>query len=103
MILHSVYLHLAPDFDRADCAAIMDGLAALVGHIDGFSAFDHGPNIDVEAKSPEAPYGFVCTFADRAALARYADDPRHQMLGGRLVALCGGAGNIKVYDLEVTV
>ena len=77
----------------------MNSLGALVGTIDGFEAFHHGPNIDLEGKSPEAAYGFTGVFSDKAAVLRYADDPRHQALGGRLVALCGGADRIKVYDI----
>ena len=100
MILHAVYLSLPDDADHAELADIMAGLQNLVGKIDGFTAFSHGVNIDVENSSPEANYGFQGTYTDRAALAFYAADPRHQALGGRLVALCGGADGIKVYDIE---
>ncbi|AKS44779.1 Stress responsive A/B Barrel Domain [Octadecabacter temperatus] len=86
MILHAVYLSLPDDADRAELADIMVGLQELIGKIDGFVAFDHGPNIDVEDSSPEVNYGFHGTYVDRAALASYADDPRHQALGG---AACG--------------
>lgn len=100
MILHAVYLSLPEDVDEQELGAVMDGLSALVGGIDGFVGFEHGPNIDAEGKSPEAPYGFHGRFADRAALDRYAADPRHQALGARLVALCKGAAGIKVYDID---
>lgn len=101
MILHSVYVQTVADTSQ-ELAAVMEGLAALMDQIEGFSAFQHGPNIDVEGKSPEAPYGFICTFDDRAALDRYATNPDHKTLGARLVALCGGADRIMVYDLEVS-
>lgn len=100
MILHAVYLSLAESADPHELADVMQSLAALVGQIDGFTAFHHGPNIDAEAKSPEAQYGFHATFSDRAALDRYAGDPRHRALGARLVVLCGGAERIKVYDID---
>lgn len=100
MIFHTVYLSLPADADHSELANIMRDLKALVGMIDGFAAFHHGPNIDVEHKSPEAPYGFIGTYTDRAALERYASDPRHRSLGARLVALCGGPDRIKVYDIE---
>ena len=100
MILHCVYLGVAPDAPTAERVAVMDSLAGLIGQIDGFTGFDHGRNIDVEGKSPESAYGFVCTFTDRDALDRYAADTRHQALGARLVALCGGADRIKVYDID---
>ncbi len=80
----------------------MASLGNLVGAIDGFKAFHHGPNIDVEHKSPEAQYGFVGVYQDRESLDRYAADPRHQVLGSRLVALCGGSEQIKVYDIDTT-
>jgi hypothetical protein len=100
MILHAVYLSLPDDVDQIELANIMAGLQNLVGNIHGFVAFQHGPNIDVEGSSPEANYGFHGTYTDRAALSSYAADPHHQVLGGRLVALCGGTDGIKVYDLE---
>jgi hypothetical protein len=77
----------------------MNGLAGL--DLPGFASFTHGPNRDFEAKSPDHPYGFICTFADADALGTYAVHPDHQALGGRLVALCGGADGIMVIDLEV--
>ena len=100
MILHAVYLSLDETADKAELADIMAGLAELIGVIDGFTAFHHGPNIDLEGKSPEAAYGFTCVFEDKSAALRYADDPRHQALGARLVGLCAGADHIKVYDID---
>lgn len=102
MIHHAVYFSLSQTADPSELAAVMESLSKLVGNIDGFTAFAHGPNIDVEGKSSEASYGFHGTFTDRAALDRYANDPRHQALGARLVALCGGAAGIKVYDIDTT-
>ena len=101
MIQHMVFLSLLPDADRAELDQVMAGLVGLIGQIDGFQAFSHGPNLDFEGKSQEAPYGFICTFDSAAAVERYANDPGHKALGGRLVALCGGADRIKVYDLKV--
>ena len=100
MIDHVVMLALRGDADADDCREVMTGLAQLVGEIEGFVAFSHGRNIDAEGKSSGFPYGFIGRFEDRAALARYAADPRHQSLGARLVALCGGADRIMVYDIE---
>lgn len=100
MIQHVVCLSLPNGWDKDALAEIMAALKALVGQIDGYIAFSHGPNIDAEGKSPGVPYLFVCRFTDRAALDRYATDPRHQTLGGQLVALCGGAERITVYDMD---
>jgi quinol monooxygenase YgiN len=100
MIHHAVYLSLIETTDLTALAEVMQDLENLVDKIEGFTAFQHGRNVDLEGKSPESPYGFHATFTDRAALARYAHDPRHQALGARLVALCGGPEAIKVYDIE---
>ena len=99
MIRHVVMLGLEEGYDPVELIAVMSGLAAL--DLPGFTAFDHGPNRDLEQKTPAYPYGFICTFDDVAALQAYATDPGHQALGARLVALCGGAEQIMVMDLEV--
>ncbi len=99
MIQHIVMLNLADDTGLPD---VMIDLADLVGEIDGFTGFSHGPNIDVEGKTPDYPYGFICSFRDLSALEAYASDPRHQALGGRLVGMCNGGGDgIMAIDLEV--
>lgn len=101
MIDHIVMLNLAEGHAPAELAAIMDGLLGLVGDMPGLVSVAHGPNIDLEHKSPDYPYGFIVQFTDRAALEAYAVDPRHQALGARLVALCNGGGDgILVIDLE---
>ena len=100
MILHAVYLSLTETADLTALTKVMQDLEELVDEIEGFTAFHHGPNVDLEGRSPESPYGFQATFTDRPALARYANDPRHQVLGARLVTLCGGPEAIKVYDIE---
>jgi len=101
MIRHMVLLKLAHGADLQELAAVMQGLGALKDAISGFVGFSHGPNRDFEGKSADYPYGFLCDFTDQAASQRYAQDPRHQALGGRLVALCaGGAAGIFVADIE---
>lgn len=100
MIKHIVMLNLRPDHDAEELAAIMAGLDAL--DIKGFTGFSHGPNHDIENKSPDYPYGFICNFKDLQGLHRYASNPDHGALGARLVALCcGGADGIMVMDLDV--
>lgn len=101
MIRHIVLLNLVQGFEPRELESVMERLASLVGDISGFVAFSHGPNRDYENKSVDYPYGFVCDFTDRAALEAYANDPRHQALGARLVTLCtGGAAGIFVADIE---
>lgn len=99
MIQHIVMLALKDGYDAAELQAVMAGLGAL--DLPGFHGFSHGPNRDLEQKTPDYPYGFICTFADEASLRTYAADPVHQALGARLVALCGGVAGIIVIDLEV--
>lgn len=100
MLYHLVMLEPAGEMDAIMEA--MDILATLPGQIDGLIEFRHGPNRDFEQKSERYPYGFLCTFQDKAALDAYAADPTHQRAGGLLVASCkGGADGIFVVDLEV--
>lgn len=99
MIQHVVALNLLARVDREELVAVMDGLAGL--DLQGFVGFAHGPNRDFENKSRGYPYGFICTFTDADALARYATDPDHRALGARLVALCNdGAAGIMVFDFD---
>ncbi len=101
MILHSVYLRLPQGADRTELQEVMAGLNQLCRDLPGCAGFQHGPNRDYEAKSPEYPYGFVAQFRDQEALALYAENPVHKALGARLVAMCeGGANGIVVYDLD---
>lgn len=101
MIRHCVMLHLRPDHDPAELAAVMQGLGDVANRLPGCGGFVHGPNRDFEGKTPHHPYGFTLDFNSAADLHRYAGDEAHQKLGARLVALCaGGADGIRVYDLE---
>lgn len=102
MIRHVVMLALKPDEMPANVQDVMKSLDELRPQIAGFVDFEHGPNRDIENKSPDYPYGFVCTFEDVGALRSYADNADHKMLGARLVAMCnGGADGIMVMDLDV--
>lgn len=102
MIRHIVMLNLLSDYDPTELSAVMDGLARLGEVLPGFVGFEHGPNRDFENKSADYPYVFMCTFESAADVEVYANDPKHQALGGRLVAMCnGGADGIMVVDIEV--
>lgn len=101
MILHSVFLRLPQGTDSTELSAVMGGLNQLCRDLPGCAGFQHGPNRDFEAKSPEHPYGFVAQFRNAEALETYAAHPQHKALGARLVELCiGGAEGIVVYDLD---
>lgn len=101
MILHCVFCAVRPDVEPGAIHSVCDQLQTFATGLPGVLGFDHGPNIDVEAKSPDHPYGFVIRFADRASLDVYASHPQHIALGADLCALCvGGGDGIVVYDLK---
>ncbi len=100
MILHCVFCDFQPDAGQAARHAVLSELATFGQTLDGVLGFDFGPNADFEGKSPQVTDGFVIRFADRQALATYADHPTHKALGARLCELCvGGADGIMVVDL----
>ena len=102
MIQHIVMLNPASEDGLSKMVAAMGILAEVGAKIPGMTGFQHGPNRDFEGKSQAYPYGFICTFTDKAALDAYAADPDHQRAGGILVANCaGGHEGIFVVDLEV--
>lgn len=102
MIAHVVMMRLAPGHDAGELAEVMGGLQAVMDRLPGALGFEHGPNRDFETLSPGWDAGFICRFADAAALAVYAADPAHKALGARLVALCaGGVAGLMVIDLDV--
>lgn len=102
MILHMVMLEPEGDAAMGTILEAMDILETLSPQLAGLIDFRHGPNRDFEQKSQNYPYGFQCTFTDKAALDAYAAHPTHQRAGGMLVASCkNGADGIFVVDLEV--
>lgn len=102
MLLHVVMMEADADGAADRIAEAVAILETLPGKIAGFAGFRHGVNRDFEGKSQTYPYGFVCTFDDKAALDAYAADPDHMRAGGMLVASCTrGADGIFVVDLDV--
>ena len=86
MIPHIVMVNRLDDHNPVALRAVMDGVPALDIH--GFTGLQHGLNRDLERKTPDFGYGFICTFDGLDALARYASDPTHQTLVAQLCALC---------------
>ena len=100
MILHCVFCSFRGDIHQTERQAVLTDLAGFTLGLEGVLGFDHGPNADFEGKSPKFTDGFVIRFADRRALAAYADHPTHKALGAKLCDLCeGGADGIMVVDL----
>lgn len=101
MLKHCVFLSLRSQDEMAHVEEAMRLLERLVGKVDGMVDFASGPNRDYENKSQAYHYGFVVTFADRAAHLAYERHPDHVRAGGMLVASCrGGHEGIFVADIE---
>ncbi|MEN0086829.1 MAG: Dabb family protein [Pseudomonadota bacterium] len=98
-ILHCVFLKTEEHCDGLFAEA-MDDLSAVVEKMEGASDFSFGPNADFEKSTPEHSHGFIIRFTSEAALQAYAEDPEHQAVGAKLVAMCkGGKAGISVFDL----
>lgn len=103
MIRHCVMLDV-PSAAIKDLEVALRDLETLTQNLPGISGFVAGPNRDFEGKTPGYSYGFTLDAEDAAALQSYADDPAHQAIGRRLVALCSkGVDGILVYDLEAAI
>jgi Stress responsive A/B Barrel Domain len=102
MIRHLVALRFDPTVSDAEKAALMEGLKSLRGHLGGILDFQVLTNI-----SPEDPvvHGFRdlfwFDFADTPSRDSYLVDAAHQVMGGKLVAACGGIAGIQVIDVEL--
>lgn len=103
MLLHCVFCKFRPDAPLSAQTEVIKALATFAQSLKGVISFDHGPNVDLEGKSPDYQAGFVIRFTDQAALTRYAGHHTHQVLGSQLCDLCvGGAEGIVVYDLATS-
>ncbi|QBY00008.1 Dabb family protein [Rhodophyticola sp. CCM32] len=102
MLKHCVFVAADTSDALARTAEAMALIEGMLQKIPGMLDLSHGPNLDFEGKSQAYPYGFIITFADRAAHLAYDGHPDHQKAGGLLVAAAtGGAKGILVTDLEV--
>lgn len=101
MIKHCVFVNFRSEISSEARKDIFAKLSELVEEIDGMIDFAAGPNRDFEKKSQDFSDGLVASFADAAALATYADHPKHVELARALVAMCeGGMDGILVFDIE---
>ena len=102
MLKHCVFAKIKDDTPQGEVDRILNGFGTLVGEVEGMVDYCHGPNRDFENKSAEYRFGFICTFADRAAHLAYETHPTHQHLGAALCDISiGGYDGITVFDLEV--
>ena len=102
MIRHIVLTSFKPETAEAEIAAIYRGLSLVVERLPGARGFTAGRSTSPEQKEQGFLHAFVIDFDGWDDLARYAEDPEHKALGGRLRehAIGGGEGII-VLDLEV--
>lgn len=102
MLKHCVFVAANTPDALAQTAEAMALIEGLLPKIPGMLDLAHGPNRDFEEKTGAYPYGFIISFADRAAHLAYENHPDHQRAGALLVAAAtGGADGILVADLEV--
>ncbi len=97
-IRHIVLCKLRPGQDQA-FAGIMAQLAALSPRLT-MGQMTYGADISPEGIGRGYSHGFTIDFPDIAARDTYLEDPTHQAIGARLVALCdGGVSGILVVDI----
>lgn len=101
MLKHCVFVNFKAEISDELRRSTVSAFAELMGQIDGMVDFSAGRNLDFEGKSPAYPWGFIVSFANRAALAAYDANPLHQKYGAQLVARAeGGHAGIIVFDLH---
>ncbi len=103
MIRHLVLLRFQIGVSEAEKQTLYCELAALSNHIEGIVDFQHRKN-----KSVETPLvrGYMDMFwfdlRDSGVRTVYLDDPVHQEIGSRIVAILeGGAAGVIVCDIEL--
>ncbi|WP_127115923.1 Dabb family protein [Shimia sediminis] len=103
MLRHLVHLRFAKDVTDADKAALYKDLAGLGDHIGGILDFQSRRNVSVELPLVrDFNDMFWFDFRDTSVRDVYLDDPKHQEIGGRIVAkLEGGADGVFVCDIEL--
>ncbi|NRB03773.1 MAG: Dabb family protein [Rhodobacteraceae bacterium] len=102
MIKHCVFAQINAETPQDEIDRVLSGFGTLVGEVEGMVDYFYGPNRDYENISPDYPYGFVATFQDRQALARYDEHPAHREFGAALVNMTvGGADGVVVFDIDV--
>jgi len=102
MIRHCVFVRYRADVSRAERAALVAELEALVPKIAGMHKVLWGRNVSPEGLGKGFDDGFVIDFDDAAARDAYLVHPDHQAAGGRIGAAAeGGAAGVLVFDFEV--
>jgi hypothetical protein len=98
MVRHILLLQPRPDATADEIDACRAGLASLVGPIPGLLDFHWGVNFAPVERRDGFTHGFSMDFADRASLAAYGPDPRHQVAAARVRATFE---RVVVFDFEL--
>jgi hypothetical protein len=102
MIRHIVLTKFKSDTAEDTISGIYAGLSALSVELAGAHNFTGGRSESPEQIERGYMHGFVIDFDSWDALTNYANNPKHQALGGQLVAhAVGGIDGILVLDLDV--
>lgn len=102
MIRHCVWIRFRPEVTPQARRALLGEIRGLVGSLPGLMSVELGRNAGYEDMDHGFSDGFIATFLDADALARYQADPRHRATGARLVeAAQGGLQGLLVFDLDI--
>ncbi|RIJ76773.1 Dabb family protein [Nakamurella silvestris] len=102
MIRHVVLLKARSDAAEQEIADVLASLVALASRLPGITSIGAGPSDSDEGLERGYTHGLVADFADREALRRYAVDPEHLELAGKLQGVAeGGVAGILVVDLAL--
>jgi hypothetical protein len=102
MIYHCVFIQFRPEVTDAQKNQCWQEIVQLKEEIPGLLDVLVGPNQKFEHLDKGYSEGFIATFSDAVALARYQNYPAHQATGAKLVSFAeGGKEGIFAYDLQV--
>ena len=104
MIQHIVLIQFKPSLSSAMIADIFSELHKIEGQVEGLVSIQSGRSESPEHMERGYLHGFIASFSDWDALARYQNHPDHQKLGARLVENAeNGRDGILVFDLPVAM
>jgi hypothetical protein len=95
MVEHLVWFKLKDNVPEDEIAAMLDGLRALKGQIDGIEHLACG--VDFSGRSAGYQIGLVVRFTSRAALEAYGPHPVHQAFVERFRGLWD---DVRALDFE---
>jgi hypothetical protein len=85
MVKHIVLLKLKDGVHPDQTAAVLEGLQALQGKLEGIVDVTGGDNNSPEGKSSGFGWGFVMTFENEAARDAYLPHPDHKAVSAETI------------------